>query len=275
MSTEVSSAQRPALGWRIAAVFVGVVAIWLLVIKGLDPFFGPAYEDRLGHAVRAVLVAVLAVPLVLLARRHLDRRPIAGLGLAGPRLRPLLFGMACWAVPAALGILVSTLAGWGSITIGALDAPTLVLIVALPVLVVLYEALPEELIFRGYLYRNLATRLPRWAAVIGQAVLFTAWGGLIGAADGWERYLLFFTFSIVLGVLRVVTGSLWATMGFHLAFQWFTQWLSAAQQAGGATVEGRADLEFVSFWLLPIVIGTVVLLAAIGRGRDWAQRDPE
>ncbi|MEJ3651890.1 type II CAAX endopeptidase family protein [Actinomycetes bacterium KLBMP 9759] len=275
MSTEIPSKPRPALGWRVATVFVGVVAIWLLVIRGLDPFFGPAYEDRFGHAVRAVLVAVLAVPLVLMARRHLDRRPLAGLGLAGPRLRPFLLGMACWAVPAALGILVSTLAGWGSIAIGALNTPTLVLIVALPVLVVLYEALPEELVFRGYMYRNLATRLPRWVAVVGQAVLFTAWGGLSGSADGWERYVLFFTFSVVLGVLRVVTGSLWATMGFHLAFQWFTQWLSAAVRAGGVTVEGRADLELVAFWLLPIVLGTVVLLAVLGRGRGWGQREPE
>ena len=43
------------------------------------------------------------------------------------------------------------------------------------------EALPEELALRGYLYANLAERLPRWAAVLGQAVLFMLWAfALVG-----------------------------------------------------------------------------------------------
>ncbi|AUH40317.1 hypothetical protein CXR04_08720 [Streptomyces sp. CMB-StM0423] len=42
------------------------------------------------------------------------------------------------------------------------------------VLVFLYEALPEELVFRGYLQRNLHTELPAGQAVVVQGVLFIA-----------------------------------------------------------------------------------------------------
>jgi len=80
---------------RVAVVFLAAVLVWLLVVEGLGPFFGPAYSDRVGHAIRAVLTSALAVPLVALARRYLDRRPWGGLRLTSLRLgwRPLLWGM--------------------------------------------------------------------------------------------------------------------------------------------------------------------------------------
>ena len=35
-----------------------------------------------------------------------------------------------------------------------------------------YEAFPEEITFRGYVYRNLNTRFPRWLALVLQVVMF-------------------------------------------------------------------------------------------------------
>src|SRR5688500_3220465 len=63
-----NSSRRPSLSLRITIVFLAAVLVWLLGVEGLDPFFGPAYSDRVGHAVRAVLTSALAVPLVALAR---------------------------------------------------------------------------------------------------------------------------------------------------------------------------------------------------------------
>src|SRR5215217_822059 len=64
-----NSGRRPSLFLRVAIVFLAAVLVWLLVVEGLGPFFGPAYSDRVGHAIRAVLTSALAVPLVALARR--------------------------------------------------------------------------------------------------------------------------------------------------------------------------------------------------------------
>jgi hypothetical protein len=85
---------RPNLFWRVAVVFLAVTLVWLFVAQGLGSFFGQAYSDRVGHAVRAVLASALVVPLIFLARRHLDRRPWEGLRLTSLRngWRWLLFG---------------------------------------------------------------------------------------------------------------------------------------------------------------------------------------
>lgn len=235
--------------------------------------------DRLGHAVRAILVCGLVVSVVILARSYFDRRPWEGLRLTSLCVgwRPLLFGIGFWLVAAGTGLVVALAFGWTSASLEAPGVGLLLLALYLPLLVFFYEALPEELIFRGYLYRNIADRYPRWFAVVAQAVLFTLFGTVIGAAGTVDRVILFFTFSIVLGVLRVITNSLWMSIGFHLAFQWATQFNAAAVRDGFVRIEGQYVMELVAFWLFPIVLGSIVLVAAsvLGGRAGWGERDPD
>lgn len=270
---------RPTLFWRTAIVFVAVVLIWLVVGEGLGSLSGPAYADRVGHAIRAVATSVLVVPLIVFGRRFLDQRLWEGLQLTSLRIgwRSALFGAACWLVAASLGVTVTLALGWARIDVGAPSAEIILLALYLPVLVFLYEAFPEELIFRGYFYCNLADRYARWVAVVGQAVLFTLFGVAIGAAVSVDRIILLFTFSIILGVLRVITDNLWASIGFHLAFQWMTQFIAAAVRDGFVQIKGLFMLELVGFWLFPIVVGGIVLIAASVRrgGIDWREPDPD
>ena len=166
-------------------------------------------------------------------------------------------------VAAGLGLTLTLALGWARIAVSTPDAGIVLLALYLPLLVFFYEALPEELIFRGYFYRNLASRYALWLAVVLQAVLFTLFGAAVGAAGSVDRVILFFTFSIVLGILRVVTDSLWASIGFHLAFQWVTQLYSAAVRQGSLQVgglEAQATLDLVVFWIFPIVLGSIVLI---------------
>jgi len=222
-----------------------------------------------------VLTALLAVSLIVLARRYLDRRPVAGLGLHGWR-RWLPVGVVFWVGAAALGTALTLLLGWAGVTAGPFPASIVWLAFYLPVLVLLYEALPEELLFRGYFYRNLAAAMPRWAAVVGQAVLFTAWGALIGAAASVDRVILLCTFALTLGALRVVTGSLWAPIGFHLVFQWVAQYLAATGRDGALVVDGRENLELIALWLFPVVLGGIVLaVAGARRAAGWTRREPD
>lgn len=273
------AAGRLNLFWRVAVVFLAVTLVWLFVTQGLGSFFGPAYPDRVGHAVRAVLTSALVVPLIFLARRYLDRRSWEGLRFTSLRTgwRWLLFGMVFWLVAAGLGLVVTVVLGWTRISLGTPSVGILLLFLYLPVLVFLYEALPEELIFRGYLYRNLSARYARWVSVLAQATLFTLWGAAIGAAGSVDRVVLFFTFSVALGILRVISGNLWATIGFHLAFQWVTQLVSAAVREGSLQIAEQPTLELVVFWFFPIVLGSIALIAAsVVRGdADWRGHDPD
>lgn len=273
------AAGRLNLFWRVAVVFVAVTLVWLFVTQGLGSFFGPAYPDRVGHAVRAVLTSALVVPLIFLARRYLDRRSWEGLRFTSLRTgwRWLLFGMVFWLVAVGLGLVVTVVLGWTRISLGTPSVGILLLFLYLPVLVFLYESLPEELIFRGYLYRNLSARYARWVSVLAQATLFTLWGAAIGAAGSVDRVVLFFTFSVALGILRVISGNLWATIGFHLAFQWVTQLVSAAVREGSLQIAEQPTLELVVFWFFPIVLGSIALIAAsVVRGdADWRGHDPD
>jgi membrane protease YdiL (CAAX protease family) len=169
---------RLGLFWRVVIVFLAVTLVWLVVVQGLGPFFGPAYSDRVGHIVRALLTSALVLPLIFLARRYLDRRSWEGLRLTSLRAgwRWLLFGMAFWLVAAGCGLVATLALGWVRISVSAPGTGILLLILYLPLLVFLYEALPEELVFRGYFYRNLSERFARWTAVLAQATLFTLWG---------------------------------------------------------------------------------------------------
>jgi membrane protease YdiL (CAAX protease family) len=140
-------------------------------------------------------------------------------------------------------------------------------VLALMLLVFLYEALPEEFVFRGYLYRNLATALPRWAAVLAQAGLFALFGLAVGAASTVDRVVLFFGFAVVQGAIRAVTDTLWAPIGFHLAFQTTEQIFGSSWDA--FTVSDLALLQEVALGLVPLLLGVPViqLLWRSGAGR--------
>ncbi|MEU3019760.1 MULTISPECIES: type II CAAX endopeptidase family protein [unclassified Nocardiopsis] len=275
-SREVGSA-RPSLPVRVVAVTAGAVLLWsaLLLANGLFP--EPAGGGNAGHWANAVVVAVLGTALVWAARRFLDRRPWSGLRLTGPREAwwPLLVGALSWLLPAVVGLGVALALGVSITPVAPLTEIVLSLAV-LTVLVLLYEALPEELIFRGYLFRNLNTVVSAWVALLAQAALFTLWGtGLWVLTGGWdvlaERLPLFLGMGVVLGCLRVITGNVWACVGFHLAFQVAAQGLLSwdlFEVRGMETVMGTV-------FLLPFALGVTVAMLFLRDTGTWAGQVPD
>ncbi|MEU5962651.1 CPBP family intramembrane glutamic endopeptidase [Micromonospora parva] len=266
----MSAGSRLALPWRIVVVATAAVLVWLFLRALLDRDY-----DRPTHAVGAVLTTAVVVPLVVVARRVLDRRPWAGLGLPSLRAgwRHLLLGAACWLVPAAAGFALCLGLGWVEISVRTSVGDVLRVAALLVVLVFLKEALPEELIFRGYLQHNLATRLPTWQAVLGQAVLFTVFGFLIGAARSVDRLALFFVFALLLGAFRAATGDIWAGIGLHVAFQ------TVAQLFGdvGAVfnVVGGDVLGVVAMGAIPFSVSWMVMRHRYRDRLNWNARTPD
>lgn len=268
--------RRLGLLRRIAVVFVAVTLIWLLIVYVNQLSFGSGY-DRLGHGVNAVLATALAVPTIVLARRFLDERPLAGLGLPPLRTgwRSLLIGMGCYLIPAGIGLVAVLAGGWVEISLDTSLANLVTVFFSLVVLVFLYEALPEELIFRGYIYRNLNTSFPRWSAVGGQAVLFSLWGIAIGATLTANRLIFFFFVAIVIGMIRAITGDIWACVGFHLAFQTVQQLFGGAWVGDVFVVSSPETLETVVLGLIPIALAVLTLEIIVRKETDWRARNPD
>lgn len=263
---------RISLFWRIAAVFVAVTIIWLVIQYVSRAAFGTDY-DRAGHVVSAVLATVLTVPVVVLARRVLDRRPWAGLGLAPPRSawQSFLIGTACYLLPAAVGLTAVVALGWVEIALETSLSELLLLVASLMALVFLYEAFPEELVFRGYLYHNLATAYSQRLAVGGQAVLFTLWAVAIGATPTVERVVIFFALAAVIGMIRAITGDVWACIGFHIAFQTVQQVFAGGWAGYAFVVTNPGTLEMIAFGIVPLALSIAVLEVFVRNDVDWGE----
>lgn len=267
---------RLGLPWRITIVFITVTVIWLLIGYVNQLAFGPGYE-RLGHVVNAVLATVLTVPAIVLARRSLDKRPLAGLGLPSLRTgwRSFLIGMGCYLIPAGIGLGVALILGWVEISLTTSLTDLMALLIGLVALVFLYEALPEELVFRGYIYRNLTTSFPRWIAVGGQALLFALWGVAIGAGPAVGRVVFFFVVAGVIGMIRAITGDIWACVGFHLAFQTVQQLFGGGWASDAFAVSSPQTLEQVVLGIIPLSLAILILEIVVRKDTDWRARDPE
>ncbi|MCY1139431.1 type II CAAX endopeptidase family protein [Actinoplanes sp. Pm04-4] len=259
---------RPHVAVRIGIVFGAATAIWLFLHWARDAVFGASDYDRGAHVFSAVTATVLAVPLVVLAWRYLNRVPWTRLRRASPRTvgRLLTAGSVGYLIPAAAALTIFLIAGWLTIDLDGSIGDLVLSVLTLVVLVFLYEALPEEFIFRGYIFRNLAAVLPTWAVVFVQALLFALFGVLVGAAGSVERIVIFFGFAVVQGWLRAVTDTLWVPIGFHLAFQ------SCEQIAGPNwnrfVVDDLALLQDLVLGLIPLALG-VLVVQSLGR---WARR---
>lgn len=277
-----SGRSRPRLGLaaRVAIVWVALLLTWVVAAPLRDQWPQPSHPSDVRRLIASMILGGAAVVIVYLACRLLDRRRLADLGLRKP-LQALTAGAGLWLGLAAFGGVFGVAVSWFSI---APAPPTWTFagwLLMQSALVFTSEALPEELAFRGYLYTNLAERLPRWMAVCTQALLFTFWGfalvalqPLLGAGASWsiglERFLLFLTFAIALALVRLWLGSLWASVGFHWAFQTVMQLLWTDRLSVLRVPAAQLETIAVTLWFFSIVLGSLLVLLAVRFGARWA-----
>lgn len=76
---------------------------------------------------------------------------------------------------------------------------------------VIVAPIAEEILFRGYLFGKLKKNIPVWLAIVVTSLSF----GLIHGA--WNIAVDTFALSIVLCILRQITGSIWSPILLHMA----------------------------------------------------------
>lgn len=217
-----------------------------------------AQADRLAFAAVVTLGAIVVVGGALRVGRASPR----SIGLAAPWKG--VAGAAWAAIPAAVGLIGAVTLGWAEVVVLAPAGEALLKLTALIALVFLSEALPEELIFRGYIQSRLMGLTGPWGGVLLQAAIFTLFAHLIGAASAPMQLGFIGGFGVALGMLRATTGSVWASIGFHLAF------IAVQQGVGGGwalvSLGMTATIQLV-LAMAPISVIIAVLFERVGRAR--------
>lgn len=256
---------------RIVIVLIVGTIIWNFIGFINDILFGDGYS-RMSHLLIALLTTLLTVALLEFARR-IDRISWKHLGLASFRTNSLSFflGFFLWTIPASIGLFICSMLGWVELTLHTDFARLLISIFILFITVFLMEALPEEFIFRGYIYRYLNVSFPHWFTVILQSLLFSLFAYLIGAMYSIEQIQFLPGFAFIMGYFRAVSGNVWTSIGFHVAIMTATQILSPLH--GYFDVSGLFTLRFFAFILLPSTIGAIAL-AFICPNHKWGDKAP-
>lgn len=261
--------RRPRLTWRILLAwlgFFGCVLIIGMTVQAATARLSPV----ISYAAAGLGITASALVLVLLLRRHADRRPWAGIGLTLDRaaIPRLLFGI-------VLAAIVTTVAAAATVQLGLADwgpsagttkklaeqgLATTIIMIAISTLLV--QGLPEELVFRGYMFRNLGATLPLWATVASSSLIFGSMHVFSNseATTLGERLLYAVTatgFGLMLAACRTVSDTLWLAIGFHGGYDAFNgRFITVHQDA------------FIPAWL--IVLGVLIVGAALTIAiRQW------
>ncbi|MFI0791105.1 lysostaphin resistance A-like protein [Micromonospora rubida] len=280
----IDSERRLLLPLRLVVYVVTVLAAAAVVTFGI-----------VGSGVATSIVvlatgAVFATTMLVtyLFRRYLDRRPWRGIGIARPG-RGELIGLAAGFVVGVTAIAVwfgiEVAVGWAEVTgwsVTARGVSTAAVTVVVGVLLVLLRAAVEEVAFRGYVFANLAERMPvPMAALVGAGIfaLLHLFGGVTSIGYFVAGMAEFVLLACLLTAARITTGSLWAAIGIHGGWNWAQDYLlgvgTATEPDGGDALlhlrltgpgwavggTGNVDAGLLNFVALAVVTVGVLLLA--------------
>jgi uncharacterized protein len=219
--------RRLRAGWRLVgqfllmAVFFFILgfplAIWRIVFPGLS-----------GNAILLVgtMISFLAItPSIYLARRFLDRRSFASLGLRwnAHTIPDLLFGIGITGLMMGLVYLAEWAAGWLRFEGFAWQFeswPRLLVGTALIAFVFLLVGWYEEVLSRGYWLQNLGDGLNlAWGVSISSALF--ALGHAVNPHVSWEALLGLFAGGLFLAYGYLRTRHLWLPIGLHIGWNFF------------------------------------------------------
>lgn len=205
------------LGFMLAqALIIGLIEVLQKIGVPLDQVSGPLFQTLAGAVIYALtLLIVIGVPWLVKKARTTKEE-------LGMQRLPSLMDFV-WVPAGAVAYLVLT----AIITVLAMSFLTFVnydqvqdtgftnmgtqaeYILAF-IMLVIVAPIAEELLFRGYVLGKLRKYAPLWIAILITSILFAI------VHFAWNVGLDVFALSIVLCVLRVVSGSLWPSIMLHM-----------------------------------------------------------
>ena len=256
---------------RIVITLAVYIGVWRFIAY-LNLAFNAPYSP-LNHFILATLTSILTIVTMqfILKFDRLKWRFLIHIAMK-KNLLSFLLGLAIFIFPASIGLMISITLGTVEIHFMSNIIELLKSFLLLFTTVFLIEAFPEEIIFRGYFYRLLNRRFTHGVTIILQAILFTIFAYFIGALYSVDQVMFIPGFAIILGLFRAISGSVWTSIGFHVALMSVTQILSPIH--GHFDVEGMMNLQFFAFILLPSVFGATIL-PLLFTSFSWSKVHPD
>lgn len=257
----------------------------LVVSLFLAGLAGEAANQLLGLSgnsrtfVQGIVMSGLVVPIILYLYPHVYK--ITGVKskpsvYSWKRLPHFMTGVLLAIALASLGFIIASSQGWVVIEKWHTPDQWFAALLTNVIVAFLFEALPEELGLRGMLYDLLRHRFAAWLAVLFQIILFilvpmTATGlqVLFGLAPGNTINVFYVTlilsFGTCLQLLRLWTGSLWASIGFHLAYLEIIRFVFSPHQYGGPIITFHESMPGLvgSITISMIIIGGIIVSLVI------------
>lgn len=213
----------PVVGMAVALALALVVVQGLVLLLDVNPSGPPTGPVDVALAVLPGVLAMVAGIAVaaLLARVDGGRRlrDLTGRVSRRRHLVALVLGLVISCVVVlGVGLAVTATGATRPVPEESVGVPVLLALVVGLTQAFALQAIPEELLFRGYLLRSL--RFRTGMAVVVSALAF----GVIhlasnGGQQGWGERLLYLAlptgFGLTAGALAVATGSVAAAVGIH------------------------------------------------------------
>lgn len=265
---------RVLFGWLSFVAALGLAVALSLTAQNYGvPVLGQ-------QVILATVTTGVAVPLIYVLRRYADKRAWSGIGLSSlpSGAAYLLGGAGLLFALTGLALLAGEALGWTRVVGFHWPVETLLVILINIPIAFFYEAFPEEVTFRGYLYSNLNTRFGTLISLLLQVVLFVlapiALIALLVAAGlgTWDAITTDYIVQLVLfgsalQLCRIFSGNLWMSIGFHLA------WLETVRYIVVPSDSALVEIEYLSPYggylvnLGSVVLAIIVLLFWSYRGR--------
>jgi len=276
---------RIMLGWLSFVIGLGAA---VAVAQVAQSYEFPRIAIQL---ILAVVTTGIAIPLIYVLRQYADKRPWSGLGLSSPPsgLPYLILGVGLLAGSALLALVVGEAIGWLRVVELRLPVETLLVILINIPIAFFYEAFPEEVVFRGYLFRNLNTKFSRWLALLFQVVLFVLapialTAVMVAAGIGtWDLITLEYVinliaFGTVLQLCRIYSGNLWMCIGFHIAWLEMVRYVIVPGSYAIIEVEYLSPYGYLLLSLGSTILAILIVLTGAYLRRktvSWNERTPE
>jgi membrane protease YdiL (CAAX protease family) len=214
---------RLALVWRLLSYLVLFIVGNLVANVARVVLQSVGVPSVICRLVFTLLYICGILGLTYVYRRSIDRRSWQGIAL--PSLHKRLLDVAIGAV---FGMLIVALvfgieyaSGWIHL-VGFEEGANVLPLLVDSLLLSLAFGVCEELCFRGYLFQNLGESGPTWMATLVTGLIFAAFHLLeVGFnARGLSFFLFILLLNVFLVLTRLLTRSLWLTIGFHAVFDW-------------------------------------------------------
>jgi uncharacterized protein len=191
--------------------------------------FHPPYSTAGSIAMSWILAALLIAALVIV-ERFAAGKPASAIGFNRRHaVRDLLLGFAIGAGLFSIVILELALAGCYRITATHLTSS-----LAVAAVLLLPDAIIEEVLFRGVVFRLVEEWTGTWIALAVSAALF----GFVHVANPGATWFSTLAIALEAGVLLaaafVVTRNLWLPIGMHFAWNFFEGPVYGTQVSGHA-----------------------------------------